>query len=61
MSTSQSDEKEGGNHVTTQACNATKDELREAGCNVLEDCPLCSKRGVILEVGNHRSNESTGN
>ena len=64
MSTSQSREQEGGNYVTTQYCNATKQELlgsKKMNLDILDDCPLCRKRGVTLEVGNHRSNESTGN
>ena len=60
MSTKQSGEKVGGGYVTTQACNATKEELREDGLKVTNDCPLCLKRGVTLEVGNHRSSQSTG-
>ena len=64
MSTSQSDEKEGGKYVTTQVCKATKEELlgsKKMNLDILDDCPLCRKRGVSLEVGNHRSHESTGN
>ena len=61
MSTSQSDEKEGGKYVTTQVCNATKEELLRGGnYEVMDDCPLCLKRGVTLEVGNHRSKQYTG-
>ena len=62
MSTSQSREQEGGNYVTTQYCNASQEELREARCNVLDDCPACWKsHGVKCLVADHRSNESTGN
>ena len=61
MSTSQSREQEGGNYVTTQECNASQEALREAGCNVLDVCPLCLDSGFRVRVGNHRSNESTGN
>jgi hypothetical protein len=60
MSTKQSDEKEGGGFVSTQVCNATKEELlRGEKYDVLDDCPLCAKRGVTLEVGNHRSDQAT--
>ena len=62
MSTSQSGEQEGGNYVTTQECNATKQELREEGYKLMDDCPACWKsHGVKCLVADHRSNESTGN
>ena len=63
MSTKQSGEKVGGGmsrYVTTQACNATKEELREDGLKVTNDCPLCLDSGARVRVGNHRSSQSTG-
>jgi hypothetical protein len=34
-------------------CHATKEELREDGMKVMEDCPICEKRGILCEVGCH--------
>ena len=61
MSTKQSGEKEGGEYVKTQVCNATKEELREDGLKVTNDCPLCLDSGARVRVGNHRSDQPTGN
>jgi hypothetical protein len=61
MSTKQSDEKEGGGFVSTQVCNATKEELKKDGFGVARDCPLCADKGMTLKVGNHRSDQATGN
>ena len=61
MSTKPSGDKEGGEFVSTQVCNATKEELKEAGLRLADDCPLCAERGVTLEVGNHLSDQPTGN
>jgi hypothetical protein len=63
MSTNQSGEKEGGGYVTTQACNATKEELLRGGkYEVWDDCPACWKsHGVKCLVADHRSDQSTGN
>ena len=63
MSTNQSGEKEGGEYVTTQVCNATKEELlRGEKYQVWDDCPACLKaHRVLCLVADHRSNQSTGN
>jgi hypothetical protein len=64
MSTNQSGEKEGRQYVTTQAYKAIKEELlgsKKMNLDIMDDCPLCAKRGVTLEVGNHRSDQPTGN
>jgi hypothetical protein len=63
MSTKQSGEKVGGGYVTTQACNATKEELlgsKKLNMDIMDDCPLCLDSGARVRVGNHRSNQSTG-
>jgi len=36
-------------------CNSTKEELREDGLKVMDDCPICQRRGVLCEVGAHPS------
>jgi len=36
-------------------CHATKEELREDGLKVMDDCPICQRRGVLCEVGAHPS------
>ena len=56
----QSDEKEEGGYVTTQVCKATKAELKDAGCKVIDACPLCLDSGVHVRVGNHCSGQPTG-
>jgi hypothetical protein len=57
----QSDAKEEGEFVSAQVCNASQEALLTGGkYNVWDDCPLCLKRGVTLEVGNHRSGQPTG-
>ena len=62
MSTNQSGDKEGGEYVKTQVCNASQEALlRGEKYQVWDNCPLCLKRGVELEVGNHRSDQTTGN
>ena len=60
MSTSQSDEKEGGKFVMTQVCNATKEELREEKYKLMDDCPACWSHGVKCLVADRRSHASTG-
>ena len=42
-------------NIPSEFCKATKEELRDAGKNVLEDCPICDRRGVTCEVGCHPS------
>ena len=62
MSTKQSGEKEGGEYVTTQACNASQEALLRGGkYEVWDDCPLCLDSGARVRVGNHRSDQPTGN
>ena len=62
MSTNQSGEKEGGKYVTTQVCNATKEELlRGEKYEVWDDCPICLDFDFRVRVGNHRSDQPTGN
>ena len=60
MSTKQSGEKEGGEYVKTQVCNASQEALREDGLKVTNDCPLCLDSGARVRVGNHRSDQPTG-
>ena len=59
MSTSQSDEKEGGKFVTTQVCKASQEALREEKYKLMDDCPACWSHGVKCLVADHRSNQST--
>ena len=64
MSTNQSGEKEGGKYVTTQACNASQEALlgsKKMNLDILDDCPICLDSGVRVRVGNHRSDQPTGN
>ena len=62
MSTSQSDEKEGGKFATTQVCKASQEALlgsKKMSLDILDDCPLCLDSGFRVRVGNHRSSQST--
>ena len=58
----QSRKEKRGEYVPDQVCKATKGELLKSkrGLDVLDDCPLCLKRGVALEVGYHRSDQPAG-
>ena len=42
-------------------CHATKEELREDGMKVMDDCPVCLDNMVLCRVGAHPSVTSTGN
>ena len=61
MGSNQSGEKEGGEYVTTQFCNATKEELLDSKMNIMDDCPLCLDSDARVRVGNHRSDQPIGN
>jgi hypothetical protein len=42
--------------TTTQACNATKEELREEGYKLMDKCPVCLRSHRIhCLIGDHRS------
>ena len=36
-------------------CQATKEELREDGLKVVEDCPICLDEGFMVRIGCHPS------
>ena len=41
-------------------CHATIESLERAGKTVLDECPICQRRGVLCEVGAHPSAPSAG-
>ena len=56
----QSDEKEEVKFIRNQVCNASQEALKDAGCKVIDACPLCLDIDVRVRVGNHRSDQPTG-
>jgi len=41
-------------------CHATKEELREDGLKVMDDCPICLDNKILCRVGAHPSAPSAG-
>eukprot|EP01032_Pedospumella_encystans_P022886 gene22886-25922_t len=40
-------------NLPSEYCTATKEDLREDGLKVWDDCPVCDEDGILCKVGKH--------
>jgi len=40
-------------NAPAEGCKATQEALERAGKTVIDDCPICQRRGVLCKVGCH--------